>query len=715
MYRDGMADRKVEVMLEAARRYRVKGAALAETRQKMAAGGTMAAASESRLRRYESREAAKRAAAQRDREQAARLVRLYVERKIGLGDFDWVDDPPPDARAAGRPVARIVELLGRSRIGEGFATGFVVPPGLLVTNWHVFGRPEDARSCAAEFGFERNEAGQFGATVAFEIDPAKFFYSDERHDVAVVGLADRPAVGAGTLAAFGAVQLIPSLGKILVGQPVIIVQHPDGKHKHWALDQNTLCLEPDADDLYLLYTSDTLEGSSGSPAFNKDWELVGIHHGGVPRVENGKIMTLTGGVWTKGMPETDIDWEANEGARVSKVLTLLAGVRLSDPGHQRLLDQLLAAAKDPVYESAAPRAGDPIQQAHGATSEGAMQITVHGTANFYFGAGATGVGATVVTPRPAPDAGAAPRPTAAEKKLRFDPDYKNRPGYAPTFLAGYNVPMPDAPRDEVYVGPGGLTVLKYHHFSLVMHRERRLAMWTAANVDYDPKKRRFDRDDFGEDTWKPDPRIPIEAQLEDVEFYAPARKFDRGHLVRRDDGAWGRSEEEEIFANSDTFHWTNCTPQHEHFNRDMFAHHGIWGQLEHHIASQARFIDNKLTVFAGPILSDGDPERDFGSGSRVKVPMAFWKIVVVAEEVDGNPQLRAYGFILDQSEAIERHGWEGRFRPGEFTEQQVSLAAITERSRVEFDRDLHNADPLANDRAESRGRRLRGLESIRFD
>lgn len=79
--------------------------------------------------------------------------------------------------------------------------------------------------------------------------------------------------------------------------------------------------------------------------------------------------------------------------------------------------------------------------------------------------------------------------------------------------------------------------MKYHHYSVVMHRYRNLAMWTAANVDYTPTKRRATRDEFGDDTWIADPRILAENQLEDAEFYDPARRFDRGHLVRRDDSA----------------------------------------------------------------------------------------------------------------------------------------------------------------------------------
>lgn len=704
MYREDIADRKIEVMMEAARRFELKQPEVAEATRKLAEGGPARASSDRQLERWRRHEAMK----------GGRRL------EVRIGDtFDWVDIPPsPESRKAGRPVARIVDLFDLKRIGEGFATGFVVPPGLLVTNWHVFATPAHTRSSGAHFAFEKDDAGILGGGVVFEIDPQIFFFSDKPHDIAIVGLSKRAVVGSGELSDFGAVTLIPSLGKILVGHSVNIVQHPDGRHKHWALQNNRLYVEPKEDDLFLMYTADTLEGSSGSPAFNKDWELVGVHHGGVPRVEDGNIKTVTHGVWRKGMPETDIDWVANEGARLSKIYALLKNARLPNAGHQALLADLLAAAKDVVRDESTPRTPEALMIANTGRDDRFMNITVNGTANFYIGASdaakpTTGTAGFGTTPAPA-KAGVSPAP-GMEKKLIFDPDYEGRKGYSPTFLTGYNVPRPTAPHDELYEGPGGLLVLKYHHYSLVMHRERRLAMWTAANVDYDKNKRRFTREDFGGDTWKPDPRIPIEAQIEDFEFYDPAKKFDRGHLFRRDDGAWGETEEEEIFANSDTFHWTNCTPQHEQFNRDMFQYKGIWGKLENYITSQARFVGNKLILMSGPILSEDDPSRDFGSGIYVKVPIAFWKVVVVVEEVGGNRRLRAYGFILDQTDAINQYGWEGKFRAGVFEERQESLATITERSRVEFDQILHDADPRAGDLTESRGTRLTTLESVRFE
>lgn len=405
------------------------------------------------------------------------------------------------------------------------------------------------------------------------------------------------------------------------------------------------------------------------------------------------------------MPDTDIDWVANEGARVSKVVAFLQGARLARADQQAKLAQLLARV---VTTNAGVEATAPHMTPSMSLSKGTppMNIVVNGTANFYFGHAPQPVAATSPPPPPAV-------PVAGEARIRFDPDYERRPGYDSAFLEGFDVPTPTAPAAELLLSGADPMVLNYHHYSLVMHRARRLAMWTASNVDYNPNKRWRSRDEFGSDTWKPDPRIPISAQIEDAEFYDPAKKFDRGHLVRRDDVAWGDDRQEEEYGNSDSFHWTNCTPQHEQFNRDLFQYHGLWGQVENHIASQASSVGNRLIIFAGPVLAANDPSRDFGSGIAVKVPVMFWKVVVVVETVAGQqPTLRAYGFLLDQAAAIERYGWEGRFRAGRFQEQQVSLSEVTAQSRVSFPQILYDADPLALVPNESRRRSLRSLSDI---
>lgn len=700
MNRNEVSLRKLEVMKAAAERWQANAPEIASTARRLARGGPEAATSPERTARFVAREAVRRA-----------LRPPGFERIIG-DTIDFEDVAPSDsAREAGRPVARIVELLATNRVGEGFATGFVVGPGLLLTNWHVFAKPADAAGCGAQFGFERNERGLLDSGVVFELDPDSFFLSDQALDIAVVGLKKAAAVGAGALADYGSVKLIPSSGKFLVGHPVSIIQHPDGRHKHWAVRQNRLLLEPKDADLFLNYSTDTLEGSSGSPAFNHDWELIAVHHSGVPREVNGQIVTKTGAVWQRGMPDSDIDWVANEGARVSRVCAHLKQVRLPKAAQQALLAILVSEATDPLLGAEAALPPAPANVRATERSEGVMNIVVNGTANFYVGREDSR--AAGVPPSLAPAAASA-LVIGVEKKLKFDSDYENRPGYDSKFLQGFDVPAPTAPAGEVLKDGNHVKVLAYHHYSLVMHKKRRLVMWSAANVDYSDGKRWRGRKEFGTDTWKPDPRIPIEAQIEDLEFYAPAAKFDRGHIVRRDDVAWGETKKEEEFGNSDSFHWTNCTPQHEGFNRDAFDYQGLWGGLENHIAKQAGFLENRLIVLAGPVLDPNDPERDFGSGVDVKVPMVFWKVLVAVEEVNQNRYLRAYGFILDQTDAIQEYGWEGRFRAGKFKEQQVSLAEISDRSRVGFAQVLHDADPLANVPTESRRKPLRTLGDVKL-
>ena len=58
-----------------------------------------------------------------------------------------------------------------------------------------------------------------------------------------------------------------------------------------ALRQNQVV---DIFDLYVTYQTDTATGSSGAPVFNDQWDVVALHHSGVPEIRDGKWMTLTG-------------------------------------------------------------------------------------------------------------------------------------------------------------------------------------------------------------------------------------------------------------------------------------------------------------------------------------------------------------------------------------------------------------------------------------
>lgn len=671
----------------------------------VASGGDGAADSPQRNARFHVRQAGLAKARELWR---AGMLPLGLERKMGA-TLDYTPFAPSEsARMAGRPVARIVENIGADLVPTGIATGFLIADGLLMTNYHVFPTASDAFGTGANFLYEQTERGVQAGKV-FELDPSTLFVNDEKLDFAIVAVK-ATALDGSPLRDQGLITLVEATPKILKGQAINIIQHPIGGPKQYAVSQNRLVDILEADG-FLHYETDTLEGSSGSPAFSQAWELVALHHASIPEVREGRVRTTTGGIWTEEMGDDQVHWIANEGIRVSAIVGCLSKMILSDRKHQAILSELLNTTTDPVDELAGGTSAfdsGNVESIRGEINLGGnpmagtvLNFTGPVTIHIHQGSAVSGV--------PIP-ASVAPV-VVAEKVIRYDPDYKNREGYDPSFLDPENkkirVPIPGiaAERlDEILTNKNGKPlILKYHHYELVMNESRRMQMWSAVNVDYDPKKKRKARDEFGSDKWIPDPRIPAEAQIFDADFYKPAGNIDRGHIVRREDNAWGDTVKDEEFANSDTFHWTNCTPQHEAFNQSVPGKNdktyagmkGLWGDFENYIQQSRKGDDTKVCILAGPVLAPDDPAADFGRG-EIQYPLRFWKIACVAEPKDGNAEdleLKVFGFVLSQKDVVKDFGIEV-FRPGRFKKYQVSLEKITEITGVTFDEILHNADTL---------------------
>jgi endonuclease G len=705
---DRLREARTEVRRAALRRYWERQEERDHVKAVLAAQGPGSADSPQRRARYGERMAG--IALARALGEANRLS-IGMERRMGP-TLDFAAFAPSEtARKAGMPVARIVALGGSGIEPEGFATGFLIAPGILLTNYHVFPSRVDAAGTGANFLYERTDLGiQRGTT--FHIDPDHFFVSDEKLDFAAVAVKARSADGR-DLAEFGSISLIEATPKILRGQPVNIIQHPEGGPKQYVVDQNRLVDILDSDG-FLHYETDTLEGSSGSPAFSQNWELVALHHASIPATRDGRVLALDGSEWTEDMGDDQVRWIANEGTRVSFIVSRLASMTVSAPAEREILTRLLATTTDPVAEIVRNAGGQAVAESlESARAPGAMrgvdmarvQFTFTGpvTINIQAG-GESSLGS--VDARSVPPA---PAPSAVEAAIRFDPDYGNRKGYDPQFLdpAGrIVVPAPGIgpERDgEILTGEDGKPlILKYHHFELVMNRARRLQMWSAANVDYaTTRKSTRNRDEFGSDRWVPDRRIPADMQIFDADFYKPAGNIDRGHIVRREDNAWGDSEQEIEYANSDTFHWTNCTPQHEAFNqsdpgrndRTYRGMEGVWGAFENHIQKSRKGPNTKVCLLAGPVLDPADPAKDFGRGA-VQYPLRFWKVVCIADDDGAGAALKAFGFILDQLPVVDRFGIE-RFGPERFKKFQVPLTDIEGAAGIIFDPVLHAADTMA--------------------
>jgi endonuclease G, mitochondrial len=251
-------------------------------------------------------------------------------------------------------------------------------------------------------------------------------------------------------------------------------------------------------------------------------------------------------------------------------------------------------------------------------------------------------------------------PAAAEVEALVEPihdeDFSNRRGYDDRFL-GERVPMPKVvDRKIVSKLDSGAYRLPYEHFSVVMNKERRLALYTASNVDASPARKKPEpgrdytraglsglREDKDREKWFTDPRIPANHQLPNVFFDRDREAFDKGHIVRREDVAWGSSYDEVRRANGDTYHVTNCSPQIASFNRSISG--GLWGELENLVLQQAK--TERYSLFAGPVFRKDDHlflGVDDAGPIRVPIPRQFWKIVVARKE----EELQTFAFILDQ-------------------------------------------------------------------
>lgn len=199
---------------------------------------------------------------------------------------------------------------------EGYGTGFMVSPRLLLTNNHVLPDHRVASFSQVEFDYQDGMDRQPLRSAIFNLDPTTFFLTNDLLDYTLVAVRDEARNGC-SLSSFSWNRLIEEEGKVIVGEYVSIIQHPSGERKQLALRENQLI---DVLEDFLHYQTDTAPGSSGSPVFNDQWEVVALHHSGVPkRNHQGQILTIDGKIWTEDQREERVDWLANEGVRISRI------------------------------------------------------------------------------------------------------------------------------------------------------------------------------------------------------------------------------------------------------------------------------------------------------------------------------------------------------------------------------------------------------------
>jgi endonuclease G, mitochondrial len=264
---------------------------------------------------------------------------LVQERLLGQNDLMPISYLEYALRVS-QSVGRVMIRSNSLRV-IGYGTGSMVSPRLLMTNNHVLETISGSRSSAIEFNYQSDLDGKMRSSQTYELDPDTFFITDADLDYTIVAVKD------GThdrqpLSSFGWNRLIEEQGKVILGEYVNIIQHPSGEPKQLALRENQVV---DLLDNFLHYLTDTAPGSSGAPVFNDQWEVVALHHSGVPaRDERGNILTIDDRIWHKDLGESRIKWLANEGVRISRIVEHLKQQNLSI--EQRQL-------RDRIFDSAA--------------------------------------------------------------------------------------------------------------------------------------------------------------------------------------------------------------------------------------------------------------------------------------------------------------------------------------------------------------------------
>ena len=241
-----------------------------------------------------------------------------LERIIGTSDLMGVAFLERGLQVA-RSVARLwVDASGGTP--EGYGTGFMVSPRLMLTNHHVLGDREVAARSLAQFDYALQASGRPYPPATFQIDVDTFHLADQHLDFALVALAPRSQDGR-SLSEFGWNRLTQEEGKAIAAQFGNIIQHPNAEMKQLTLRENRIISVLTE---FLHYTADTEGGSSGSPVYNDRWEVVALHHSGVTKTNEAKqTLAIDGTVWQSEMGENRIQWLYNEGVRTSSLMAFL--------------------------------------------------------------------------------------------------------------------------------------------------------------------------------------------------------------------------------------------------------------------------------------------------------------------------------------------------------------------------------------------------------
>jgi V8-like Glu-specific endopeptidase len=195
---------------------------------------------------------------------------------------------------ASRAVAKVLVhkiIDGKETKTFACGSGWLITPNLLVTNFHVIEARNRRKEQAAT---ESDLRAQAMRTVAhfnyleenqdyFEYTCTELVNFNEELDYALLRLSEPSSNSNKPLSSWGYLSVSPTVPNLVKGDRLNIIQHPQCGPQRIAIRSNFYVdtLSTPTMSNRIRYLTDTEPGSSGSPVFNDDWQVVALHHAAV--------------------------------------------------------------------------------------------------------------------------------------------------------------------------------------------------------------------------------------------------------------------------------------------------------------------------------------------------------------------------------------------------------------------------------------------------
>ncbi len=220
------------------------------------------------------------------------------------------DLPMFDARVWLERAAAVENRVCRIRTANQVGSGFLVGPDAVMTNYHVVREyidgAADPTQIQLEFDFMMLSDGQIGRGVPFRlvqpdwlIDHSPLWPTDEIRlqpriveipadhlDYALLRVAGRPgeqpvggnAAPAGLAKPRGWLRITDQSYDFALRKALLILHHPQGRPMQLSIDTDSY-RKGNVAGTRVFHRTNTEPGSSGSPCFDMDWNLVALHQG----------------------------------------------------------------------------------------------------------------------------------------------------------------------------------------------------------------------------------------------------------------------------------------------------------------------------------------------------------------------------------------------------------------------------------------------------